>query len=167
MDFTDGELYFGVKFRDGEYHEHNERCVRNADMSNPTVPCPAESALNNDQQLLAPLRVFRDRMLAKSAHGQEYVGKYYEHAAEISTILTSDLQLKKQAAGILISVAPLIAIAADDPTIAFPRKIVSAVEDLLDGLEQQASSALQGSIKKVRKDLGNPSGWASLGVVVN
>ena len=34
-DFSDGELYFGVKFRDGDYHENFTRCVRTADLLAP------------------------------------------------------------------------------------------------------------------------------------
>jgi hypothetical protein len=32
-DFSDGKLYFGVKFRDGVYHENYVRCVRGGDGS--------------------------------------------------------------------------------------------------------------------------------------
>ncbi len=71
--FSDGELYFGVKYKDGNYPENYTRCVRTADdtpttttavstttSSEPDNPCAAEEIYGESSAQAGLLRNFRD-----------------------------------------------------------------------------------------------------------
>jgi hypothetical protein len=166
IDFTDGELYFGVKFRDGEYHEHNERCVRTADISTSNDTCPINTVLQNDGGKLAPFRAFRDRVLAKSAKGRVYIKKYYGHSSEITHILLSGRKIKIQAAKILAKALPSLTTAVNSGTVTISQKIITEIESFLDVLETQASLSLKETIQEIRKDLRGNTLLNQLGVVI-
>jgi len=80
---------FGVKFRNGEYPENYERCVRSA-----TGICPAQQVLGAGNTKLANLRNFRDSRLANSAIVRKAIQIYYSNAGSINDTLERNPALR-------------------------------------------------------------------------
>ena len=57
--------------------------------------------LGGDQQALSLLRKFRDRELTKTPAGRKCIALYYRHAAEITTLLLTDEDLRRQTSAAL------------------------------------------------------------------
>jgi hypothetical protein len=103
VDYTDGKLYFGVKFRNGEYPENYERCVRST-----TGICPAKQVLGVNNPQLENLRDFRDSKLANSALGRKVIQIYYNNADSINAALDRSPTLRGVARRVLEMIAPIV-----------------------------------------------------------
>jgi hypothetical protein len=107
-DFSDGELYFGVKFRDDIYYENYTRCVRTADSSGTTTTtpstttstsgtnCPTEEIYGTASPEAQLLRGFRDTVLSRTPEGQELIKLYYTWSPFLVEAMRNDKELKVQ-----------------------------------------------------------------------
>jgi hypothetical protein len=59
-----------------------------------TGGCPAAAVLGDEDPQLAKLRVFRDKVLAKSALGRAIIASYYNNADSINAALANSPALK-------------------------------------------------------------------------
>ena len=114
-DFSDGTLYFGVKFRDGLYHENFARCVRTADSSGTTTtttasssPCPTEEIYGENSGEASLLRGFRDIVLSATPEGQELIKLYYQWSPLIVTAIKEDDHFKEELKALMDEVIALI-----------------------------------------------------------
>jgi len=109
VDYTDGELYYGNKFRDEVYYENYVRCVRTADASTTTTtapasttttassqPCPAERIYGESSDEVQLLRSFRDTILSKTPEGQEIIRLYYEWSPLFVKAIKDDENIKME-----------------------------------------------------------------------
>jgi hypothetical protein len=107
--FSDGELYFGVKYKDGDYPENYTRCVRTADdtpttttavstttSSEPGNPCAAEEIYGESSVQAGLLRNFRDTVLSKTAEGQALIELYYRWSPILAQAIREDDQLREE-----------------------------------------------------------------------
>ena len=113
--FSDGELSFGVKFRDGVYHENFTRCVRTADSSGTTTtttaastPCPTEEIYGETSGEASLLRSFRDIVLSTTPEGQEVIKLYYQWSPLIVAAMKEDDHFKEELKSLLDEVIVLI-----------------------------------------------------------
>ena len=103
-DFSDGELYFGVKFRDDVYFENSTRCVRTADSSGTTTTttstsgttCPSEEMYGTASPETQLLRNFRDTILNGTPEGQDLIKLYYTWSPFLVEAMRNDEELKTQ-----------------------------------------------------------------------
>ena len=101
-DFEDGELSFGVKFRNGDYRENSTRCVRTADSSGTTTTttatngtiCPTEEIYGTASPQTQLLRGFRDTILSRTPEGQELIKLYYSWSPFLVEAMRNDEDLK-------------------------------------------------------------------------
>jgi hypothetical protein len=114
-DFSDGTLYFGVKYRDGVYHENFTRCVRTADSSQTTTtttaastPCPTEEIYGKTSGEASLLRGFRDTILSTTPEGQELIKLYYQWSPVIVAAMKEDALFKEQLKALLDEVITVI-----------------------------------------------------------
>jgi hypothetical protein len=107
--FSDGALYFGVKYRDGNYPENYARCVRTAGdtpttttaistttSSQPNNPCAVEEIYGESSAQAALLRQFRDGVLVKSPEGRAIIELYYRWSPLIAQTVREDDQLREE-----------------------------------------------------------------------
>lgn len=107
--FSDGELYFGVKYKDGNYLENYARCVRTADdtpsttttvstttSSEPNNPCAVEEIYGESSAQAVFLRNFRDSVLSKTPEGQALIELYYRWSPVLVRGLRKDDQLREE-----------------------------------------------------------------------
>ena len=99
IDCTDGELYYGNKFRDEVYYENYVRCVRTTDAPNTTTTvsnqtCPSVLIYDEASDEVQLLRSFRDTILSKTPEGQEIIRLYYEWSPVISKLISDDKNTK-------------------------------------------------------------------------
>lgn len=107
--FSDGELYFGVKYKDGNYPENYARCVRTAGdtpgtttaistttSSEPPNPCAIEEIYGESSAQAALLRQFRDSMLMKSPEGRAIIELYYRWSPLIAQAVREDDQVREE-----------------------------------------------------------------------
>jgi hypothetical protein len=92
-DFSDGELYFGIKKERTEevFPEHYTRCVRTADSS-----CPTEELYGTASPEAQLLRSFRDTTLSTTPEGKELIKLYYTWSPFLVEAMRSDEELKVQ-----------------------------------------------------------------------
>jgi hypothetical protein len=92
-DFSDGELYFGIKkVRNEEvFPEHYTRCVRTAVSSCPTEEIYGAASL--EAQLL---RSFRDTILDTTPEGKELIKLYNNWSCFLVEVIRNDEELKAQ-----------------------------------------------------------------------
>jgi hypothetical protein len=106
-DLSDGELYFGVKFRDDVYYENYTRCVRTADSSGTTTTpttttstagttCPTEEMYGNAAPETQLLRHFRDTVLSATPEGQQLIKLYYTWSPFLLQAMREDAAFKEQ-----------------------------------------------------------------------
>ena len=111
VDCTDGELYYGNKFKDEVYYENYARCVRTTDAPNTTtttatattttttVPnqtCPSVLIYGESSDEVQLLRSFRDTMLSKTPEGQEIIRLYYEWSPLFVKAIKDDENIKME-----------------------------------------------------------------------
>jgi hypothetical protein len=113
--FSDGELSFGVKFRDDVYHENFTRCVRTADTSQTTTtttatstPCPTAEIYGETSGEASLLRSFRDTVLSTTPEGQELIKLYYQWSPLIVAAMKEDDHFKEELKSLLDEVIVLI-----------------------------------------------------------
>jgi hypothetical protein len=107
IDYTDGELYYGNKFKEEVYYENFIRCVRTTDAPNTTtttatattttVPnqtCPSALIYGEASDKVQLLRSFRDTILSKTPEGQEIIKLYYEWSPVITKVMEEDEEFK-------------------------------------------------------------------------
>jgi len=110
IDFTDGEAFYGNKFRDGEYYENYVRCVRTADAAGTTTTtspvastttttvssqgCPAGKIYGEGSDEVQLLRSFRDNILNKTPEGREIIRLYYAWSPLIVRAIEKDKKFK-------------------------------------------------------------------------
>lgn len=109
VDFSDGELYYGNKFRDGEYYENYVRCVGTADDTPATTtaatdttttttasePCTSEELYGEYSEETLLLRDFRDKALTKTPEGREIIKLYYLWSPLIIKAMKEDKSFKE------------------------------------------------------------------------
>jgi hypothetical protein len=111
VDCTDGELYYGNKFRDEVYYENYTRCVRTTDAPNTTTttaivttttttvsnqPCPSVLIYGEASDEVQLLRSFRDNILSKTPEGQEIIRLYYWWSPVIAKLIEDDENIKME-----------------------------------------------------------------------
>ncbi len=113
VDFSDGELYYGNKYRNQVYYENYVRCVRTADVSGTSTtttvfvssttttsiipqPCPIETLYGSKSEEARLLRQLRDTVLKETPEGNALIRIYYEFAPAITQALEKDASFKKE-----------------------------------------------------------------------
>lgn len=126
-------------------------------------PCPCTTLLNGlpfkEIRVLenligkSVLYRFRDEVMAETAHGNEYIALYYEHAREVAAMLLRSPKLALRSAEMLARLTPKIQAAVDGKASSLSRKDIAAAERLMDLVAAKASPKLQAAIERVRGDL--------------
>ena len=112
IDFTDGELYYGNKFRDDVYYENYVRCVRTSDAPGTTTTtspvastttttvssqgCPAGKIYGEGSDEAQLLRSFRDNILNKTPEGREIIRLYYAWSPVIVGAIEKDKEFEEE-----------------------------------------------------------------------
>ena len=100
IDFSDGELYYGNKFRNDAYDENYVRCVRS--------PCSIEEIYGEDSEVVETLRSFRDNVMNKTPEGQEIIKLYYEWNPVIVKSIKEDKRFKEEIKAIIDKILLMI-----------------------------------------------------------
>jgi hypothetical protein len=124
VDFTDGELYYGNKYRNGEYYENYVRCLRTSDAAGSTTTtspvastttttvssqgCSIGKIYGEDSDEVRLLRGFRDNILSKTPEGQEIVRLYYEWSPVIVKAIEGDKGFKEEIKAIVDEILLII-----------------------------------------------------------
>jgi len=111
-DFSDGEVYYGNKFRDGEYYENYARCVRTADDTPTTTttvsePCPSEELYGEYSKETLLLRDFRNKVLIKTPAGGEIIKLYYQWSPVIAKVMRDDKRFRDDVRKIMDDILPM------------------------------------------------------------
>ena len=126
VDFTDGELYYGNKYRNEVYYENYVQCVRNAEIGNsssttttvpsssttttsvPAQPCPIETLYGKDAAETQLLRYYRDTLLNSTPQGKEMVRLYYEWGPLLVKVFEENEVLREEIKLLLAEIIALI-----------------------------------------------------------
>jgi hypothetical protein len=121
-----------------------------------TVPgglCPAAAALGKNSPQLNTLYALRDTVLAKTPSGRTHVTAYYQHAPEISAILSAHPELKTKTQKLVFRLLPAMGslIAQRNPRIS--RDTLQSGTSLIDGLSRVAGPALKRELVNLKADI--------------
>ncbi len=118
-------------------------------------PCPIETMLPADFKKLALLRQYRDTVLMATAEGRNYVKRYYDHAAEILSLILFNADIRRMAFSALHDMSPSIEhILAGKQTSLNPsqwRSIGSCIKEL----KEVSSPRLQNTLCLLERDMSN------------
>ena len=111
--------------------------------------CPAEAMLGEDRQALSLLRKFRDRELAKTPAGRKCIELYYRHAAEITTLLAADEDLRRQTSAALPGLLAAVKCRLEKRPAGNLRDMDTALHNLIDSFMVKAGPLLQKDIAAI------------------
>lgn len=138
-----------VAVTDGDNQTVEFRLVQGSD--NGTL-CPIRNIDDNETQVKT-FRKFRDKVLAKSAAGKNYIRAYYGCAPEVTLRLLGDGSLRAQAAELLqVFAAPARALAAGSPA-AITGEQLQKITAFTAALKKGASRRLALTLKRFELDL--------------
>ena len=121
-------------------------------------PCGVEAALSDApvaerESTLSLLWRVRDEVLMKEPRGQSYVALYEKHSPEVARILLQDGELRGRTRKLLVEMTPALRSLVDEKVnpVEISGEQVAAMEEVLVGLQAQASPELAAEIEKWRK----------------
>jgi hypothetical protein len=129
------------------------------------VPCPAEVLLNEQPSSLNLLRNFRDSVLSKNTLGKNYTTLYYEHAAEVASLIKTQEDIKVKAAELLMELIPTIAMRIDRQEMVFGEGIRGRINALISQIERYASPPLKEALTIIKRDMRSKKVLSQLGVI--
>lgn len=115
--------------------------------------CPVETVVQNNQKELALFRDYRDKVLMRSKLGRQYVRSYYEHAAEIVTLMFSHSSIREKVIPALKVVKPSIENIMQGNPLTITKAQMDIIETLIKGLKEVGSPKLVKTIYQFEKDL--------------
>lgn len=132
--------------------------------STTTTICPSEIALHGNTDQVQKLRNLRDKVLATSSKGNDYIHLYYQHAPELASLFLSDGKLKSKAQKLLVAWAPTIQSILDDEEIVLPEELISAIDLFIKEISLKASIPLQDEISRIQSDIKEGKLFKKLGI---
>lgn len=109
--------------------------------------CPAEAALDNDEEALELLRRFRDEQLAKTPAGRALIAQYYKCAPEAVAMILEDESLREQAKSFITMLLPVIQSDLDnDSPVRLTFEQVISMREFLQTVESRSSKNLGSAI---------------------
>ena len=145
--------------------EVDDRDLNNINFEVLTVPCPAEVLLNEQPSSLNLLRNFRDSVLSKNTLGKNYTTLYYEHAAEVASLIKTQEDIKVKAAELLMELIPTIAMRIDRQEMVFGEGIRGRINALISQVERYASPPLKEALTIIKRDMRSKKVLSQLGVI--
>ena len=121
--------------------------------------CPAEAMLGEDRQALSLLRTFRDQELAKTPAGRKCIELYYRHAAEITTLLAADEDLRRQTSAALPGLLAAVRCRLEKRPAGNLRDMDTALHNLINSFLVKAGPRLQKDFAAIIAFL--PGDWSS------
>ena len=152
IDFSDGTLYYGNKYRRKAYGKHFVRAVR-TEFTPAQVNCPAGLACNNDSSTLNTVRLYRNKILQINPHAKKYIGMYYKHGAEVSEILRSDKDALILAEKVLKKLIPDMKSALNGKGMKISLKPSDDIMVLINRIESASGKSLSRDLKQLKTDL--------------
>jgi hypothetical protein len=103
--------------------------------------------------LLADLRQFRDRTLARTAEGRQLTALYYAHADELKSLLAQDPSLTLATVELVAKLLPALRTAAVRPTgtVRVEASLIAEGRQLIERYRAAAGPDLQPALKAVRE----------------
>jgi len=128
--------------------------------------CPADFALDSDETKLGVLRGVRDARMSGSCQGKSMIDLYYEHAQEVSGILSAHGNLKAMTANVAGEIAEEAAAAGNDTEWGLTQELIASVLELADEISVRASPELKKAIKKVKQEIKKGDLFSQMGIKV-
>jgi len=128
-------------------------------------PCPAEVLLEEQPSSLDLLRTFRDSILAKNGLGKHYTRLYYEHAAELASLIKTQEDIKVKSAELLMELIPTIAMRIDRQEMVLGEGVRGRINALIGQVERYASPPLKEALTIIKRDLRSKRVLSQLGVI--
>jgi len=117
------------------------------------APCPAVQLMSENKAGLTVLRQLRDRVLAKTAEGKNYVKAYYTYGPELAGILSGSPSLRQQTLELLQKIVPLAAGLARGDKAALSPEITQEARSLCDAISAKAGPGLVKILKQLKSDI--------------
>jgi hypothetical protein len=129
--------------------------------------CTSELVLQNNQKDLALLRKYRDTVLIKSDLGKQYVMSYYEHAAEMVTIILTNSAIREKVVTAFKMVTPVLENIMAGNNLTLTKNQLGEIEALTTALKPLASKRLRKTICQLEKDLNNKAASTCFRVAIS
>jgi len=124
----------------------------------PDCSCSISLALREygeRDRVLGTFRAYRDAILGSTLEGRGLAALYYQHTREVAEILESSPDLKREAALILLRVAPVAWRAATGQEAVLSTSEAAAIDRLCGAIQDQAGEELAADLQLLRDRLGD------------
>ena len=111
--------------------------------------------LLESRQQIELLWGFRDNVPLRTPQGKEYVGLFYKHSAEVTSILIKNPEIMTQAKKSLDVILPEIQSSLRTDKIVVTQETKEVIEKVLDSISAKASAELNEDINKLIIKLKN------------
>ncbi len=118
-------------------------------------PCPIETILPDDLKKLALLRTYRDKVLMARAEGRAYVKKYYEHAAEIISLLLLNAEMRRMACAALHDLSPSLEQIIAGKKTSLSSSQYGNIGSCIEKMKKVGSPRLQHTLCMLERDIKN------------
>ena len=117
--------------------------------------CPIEAVLGDDKIIMANLVQMRNQFLARTSRGETFIKNYYKYAGELTKIVTTNANLRKQALRLIQLFLPEIKSLLHVKKIVIGEEKLEAASLFISKIKQAGSPPLQAFLDNVQKQLLN------------
>ncbi len=104
--------------------------------------------------------------MAGGCQGKSLIALYYEHAEEVSGILSENDNLKMMTANVVGEIAEKAAALNNNGEVGIDQELVKSILELADEISLSASPELKKAIKKVKQEIKKGDLFRQMGVAV-
>ncbi len=148
------EKDYSVTLTTGESNDYDNDLKRYVFTTIPSSgDCPAALISGYAPDKMNLLRGFRDKVLAKTSTGKEYIRLFYEHSGELTAIFADNPQIRLDAEEVLNKILPNILSSMQDATIDISRGLKKDLKKLSVSISSKASPELREAINNLTRKL--------------
>jgi len=136
----------------------------------PPGGCAAKTAVQGtprEANTLTLLYRFRDRVLSKSARGQQYIAQFYQFSPEAVSLMVSHPALLFQTREMLRRFMPVIQSVIDRQAAKITQTDLMDIDRFLTAYAAQGSSEFRRTIKQLKRDLRDRQVQSEFGITVS
>lgn len=118
-----------------------------------TSICPAKKMFGAQSSEVNLMYVFRDKILSETPEGNQYIAMYYEHTAEVASVLDAQPALEKKTRELFLQLMPALGNVLAQKPVTLSTAMIRQSISLIDALSAKASPALNADLQGLRNDI--------------
>lgn len=126
--------------------------------------CLTSDILGKDTNEVNLIRDFRDEVLRNSPVGEELIELYYQHTAELASIMIRNRDIRSSIQSLIISSLPAIEAAIENRRITISHDVIQLLYKTCDAISGEANSDLAEAIEMLQNKFNQGNLLSELGI---